>query len=88
MSLSNLSYSCFVPHKDSPSLVTLKSGKVWLLKCVQRTFDIAGTATEMHLLLFWPVKRPFQIPVAPFDQNRMIVRKRGKPNSLTRDNFK
>ena len=30
-SLSSLSYCSFVSHKDPPSLVTLKSGKVWLL---------------------------------------------------------
>ena len=32
--------------------------------------DIAGTAIEMRLLLFQSIKRPFQIPVAHFDQNR------------------
>ena len=42
------------------------------LKYVQRKLDIAGTATEMHLLLFQSINRPFQIQVAHFDQNRTI----------------
>ena len=42
------------------------------LKCIQHKLDIAGTATEMHSLLFQSIKCPFQIPVAHFDQNRTI----------------
>ena len=37
-SLSSLSCCSFVSHKDSPSLVTLKSGGVWL-KYVQSTLS-------------------------------------------------
>ena len=36
------------------------------VKCVQRKLDIAGTAVEMHVLLFLSIKRPFQILVAHF----------------------
>ena len=47
--------------------------KFWkAIKCVQRKLDIPGTATEMDFLLFQSIKRPFQIPVAHFDQNRNI----------------
>ena len=42
------------------------------LKCVQRMLDIAGTATEMHLLLLQLIKRLFQIPVVHFDQDKTI----------------
>ena len=49
----------------------LKQEDVWL-KCVQRKLDIAGTATEMHFLLFQLIKRAFQIPFAHFDHNRTI----------------
>ena len=34
-SLSSLSYCSFVLHKDLPSLVVLKSGKVWLLGYIE-----------------------------------------------------
>ena len=44
----------------------------YLLKCVQRKLDIAGTAIEMHLLLLQLIKCPFQITVPHFDQNRTI----------------
>ena len=86
-----------IPFSDE---ILVKS--VWLifsLKCVHRKLDIAGVATEMLFFLFQSIERPLQIPVAHFDQNRTIfninfnvgldnVRKREKPNSLTRDNIK
>ena len=43
-----------------------------ILSKVRSKFDIAGTTIQMRLQLFWLIKRPFQIPVAHFDQNRTI----------------
>ena len=42
------------------------------VKCVQCKLDIAGTGIEMHLfvVLVFLVKRPYQTPVAHFDQKR------------------
>ena len=71
----------------------------FMVKCVQRKL-LGPLLTCNFCLIFWSIKRPFWIPVAHFDQNRtiikvsiltlvlIIVRIRGKPNSLTRDNFK
>ena len=35
----------------------------FVLNCVQRKLDIAGTVIDMHLLLSWSIKRRFQIPL-------------------------
>ena len=43
-----------------------------LFKVRPMQVGIAGTAIEMHVLLFQSIKRPFQIPVVHFDQNRTI----------------
>ena len=56
------------------------------LKCIHLKLDMTGTAIEMHLLLFKSIKRPFQIPVAHFDQNRTIkwltTERKGKYDKL------
>ena len=46
--------------------------KIFLIECVQRKLDIAGTATGMRLLLFSRSSALSEIPVAHFDQIRTL----------------